>query len=36
MITLLGTSTVMQTLRDQIARIAPTPLPVLLQGETGT
>ncbi len=33
---LIGTSAAMQTLRHQIARVAPTPLPVLLQGETGT
>lgn len=36
MSTLIGTSAAMQRLRDQIKRIAPTPLPVLLQGETGT
>jgi transcriptional regulator with GAF, ATPase, and Fis domain len=33
---LLGTSAVMQTLRHEIRTIAPSPLPVLIRGETGT
>lgn len=36
MTTLIGDSKSMVRLREQIARIAPTPLPVLIQGETGT
>jgi len=33
---LLGTSLAMQKLRDQIARVAPIPSPVLIVGESGT
>jgi transcriptional regulator with AAA-type ATPase domain len=32
---MIGTSEIMQKLRDTIARVAPTSLPVLIEGPTG-